>query len=291
MGRIKLKSGRPSIIGAATARQRRGLHSLWLRYRLSLLTYFLVLVCLGTIIYPLYDNYRSGRIAALGRAIHAKVLGVTKDQGLVIEEILVDGRNYTDKQQILDTLQITQGMPILGIDLESAQSALLTLPWVKDAKVERRLPGTMFIHLTERHPLAIWQNKGALNLIDETGSVILGQDLSHFAGLLVVVGPDAPSFARELVDIISMSSDFQSRVQSAVRIGQRRWDLHLKNDMIVKLPEKNPELAVQKLLEMHSVNKVLDLDYAAIDMRLADRIFLQKKDGGQIPAGAADKST
>ncbi len=281
MGRISLKSRKKRSVTPMAPRLRRGgLYPFLAKHRLKITSGFLVAVCIFAGAFTVYMNFKSGAVSRTVDLAYAKFVGETRRQGLVVQEILVDGRVYTEKDQILSALNIHQGDPILSVDLDVAQGQLLALPWIADAQVERRLPGTIAIHLMERNPLAIWQNKGALFVIDDIGAVILDQDPRQFSNLLVVVGADAPKDAKSLVDAISVSPDFQTRVSSAVRVGGRRWDLHLQNELIVKLPEKDPELAIQKLLEMQGVNKILDMDYAAIDMRLTDRMYLVPKDAG-----------
>lgn len=297
MGRLALqkKGARKKNAGASNpaARIRRGggLSGLLQRHGMKIFTYTMLGLVLIGMIYPLYNSWQTGRWGRAYDAVTAHAIGATKDQGLVIEEILVDGRHYTDKDQLLQSLGIHQGMPILAFDLDAAQGQLLSLPWVESATVERRMPNTVFIHLTERQPMAVWQNKGALNLIDRKGAVILGQDVAPFSNLLIVVGPDAPSYAKDLVDVLSSMPNLQERVQSAVRVGQRRWDLYLRNDMVIKLPEKNPEMALQKLIELQEAQKILDQDYATIDLRLSDRMYLTPKnaDKSQVPSEDAGK--
>ena len=40
---------------------------------------------------------------------------------------------------------------------------------MRSAAIERRLPGTLFVRLVERHPLAVWQHDGKQELIDRDG--------------------------------------------------------------------------------------------------------------------------
>ena len=43
---------------------------------------------------------------------------------------------------------------------------------MKEAAIERALPHSLHIRLTEREPVAIWQHKGNLVLIDDEGTAI-----------------------------------------------------------------------------------------------------------------------
>ncbi|MDP1975591.1 MAG: cell division protein FtsQ/DivIB, partial [Alphaproteobacteria bacterium] len=67
----------------------------------------------------------------------------------------------------------------------------------------------------------------------------------------------------------------KSLIASAVIIGKRRWDLHLKNGMIVKLPENNASAAWTQLALLDQEHKLLDRDIAIIDFRLPDRLIIK----------------
>src|SRR3546814_9628127 len=67
--------------------------------------------------------------------------------------------------ELLAALGIGRGEPILRFDPDAAHEAILALPWVKTASVERRLPDTIFVRIEERRPMALWQNERQLKEI------------------------------------------------------------------------------------------------------------------------------
>jgi cell division protein FtsQ len=117
-------------------------------------------------------------------------LSLSSALGLVVSDIEVDGRVTTDKETILAALGAHAGTPILAVSPSRAKEQLEALPWVRSASIERRLPGTLYVHLVERTPLAVWQHDGKQELIDRDGTVIPLVDLSRFAKLPTVVGDD-----------------------------------------------------------------------------------------------------
>ena len=60
-----------------------------------------------------------------------------------------------------------------------------------------------------------------------------------------------------------------------VRIGERRWDLHLDNGIMVKLPEDHVDAALAELVELERQDGLLGRDISAVDMRFADRLVVQ----------------
>jgi cell division protein FtsQ len=154
---------------------------------------------------------------------------------------------------------------------------MATLPWVEHATVERRLPGTVVVYLQERRPFAIWQNQGRFVLIDRSGAQVPNQNVAEFHQLPLVVGPGAPVAAATLIDALTDRPDLQRRVVAAVRIAERRWNLHLDNGADVLLPEGHEVAALVRLTQLQQEHQVLDRPLAAIDMRLADRLVLRPR--------------
>ena len=84
--------------------------------------------------------------------------------------LLIEGRVLTPIADLREALDIERGDPILAIDPARAKADLETLGWVADATVERRLPDLLYIRITERRPMALWQNGGAFAIVDGAGA-------------------------------------------------------------------------------------------------------------------------
>lgn len=208
-----------------------------------------------------------------------KVLGVTADTGFVVENLMVEGREYTDSDAILAIANIQKGDPLFSFDTDAAQSMLEKLSWVEGAQVTRRLPDTIHIQITERAPFALWQNKGRLSLIDDKGVFLTDHKLSRFKDLLIVVGKDAPQECGDFLSLLGAEPLVKEQVESAKHVAGRRWDLTLKNGVLVKLPEEGASLALSKLAKAQADDSLLDKDIKMIDMREQARIVIRTKPG------------
>lgn len=153
---------------------------------------------------------------------------------------------------------------------------MLALGWVKDARVERRLPDTIFVDLIERQPAAIWQNKGEFALVDETGAVIGAEDVAQYMHLKVIVGEDAPENFGELFNMLESQPDLKERVVAAVRVGSRRWNVKLDNDMTVLLPEGDIAAAWAALARAAEESALLERNVTRIDLRMPNRMTVRR---------------
>jgi cell division protein FtsQ len=176
---------------------------------------------------------------------------------------------------LIDALGIDIHQPIFDVSLETARLRVESLPWVRVASVERRLPNTIVLHIEERVPLALWQNEGKVAVVDDDGRVIDGARPQDFRELLLVVGPDAPGMAADLIAIMELVPDLKRRVAAAVRIGGRRWNLKLDDGIDVHLPETDLDGALLRLADLDRAQQLLARDVEAVDLRLPDRLVLR----------------
>jgi cell division protein FtsQ len=204
-----------------------------------------------------------------------RVLDGTARLGLVVTDIKVEGRETTERETILAALDTGPGAPILAMSPKRAKEQLETLPWVRSAVVERRLPDTLYVRLVERKPLALWQHRGKLELIDQEGGVIPITRLDRFAKLPLVVGEGAAGHAAGLLDMLATEPDLASRVSAAIRVGDRRWNLRIDNAIDVLLPADAPTSAWAQLARLERSSAILKRDVQTVDVRLPDRLVLR----------------
>lgn len=244
---------------------------LWRRGGIALAT---ALVLLGT--GWLWSSGWVGR--SLDRAGQA-VLAATAEAGLKVGDVLVEGRERTARGTVLETLGVVRDQPILGFDPQAARERLERLPWVLSAVVERRLPEAIHVRLIERRPLALWQHKGRLAVIDQAGAVIPEAEPKAFAQLPLVVGEDAPGYTADLLAMLYSEPEIGPLVSAAVRVRGRRWNLRLDSGIDIRLPEHDPAAAWAKLARVQREHDVLGRDVAIIDLRMPDRLIVRTAPG------------
>jgi cell division protein FtsQ len=234
--------------------------------------------------------WRDGWIARQADAAMVHFVSATADAGLAVEEILVEGRLHTPRTSILAAVDAHRGTPLLSIDPSVVKERLEGLPWIRSAAVERQLPGTLFIRLVERRPMAVWQRRGQLVLIDEQGRELGDEGIEYFPRLPFIVGEDAQKVAADLVAMLATEPELRGHVVSAVRVGGRRWNLQLDNDIEVRLPEENASEAWAEVASLDRDKRLLSRQVSIVDLRDPNRITLRRaKNGGPGTAGKKDR--
>jgi cell division protein FtsQ len=218
--------------------------------------------------------------------IDQRLVAWSGQTGLAVRDVLVEGRRRTPPEALRDRLDLDIGMPLLAVDAAAAKDRLETLAWVERASVARMLPNTVQVRLLERQPLALWQRDGRFEVIDRAGAVIEGavnDRPQEYAHLRVLVGDDAPQSAAALFALLSTEPALSARVVAATRVGGRRWNVHLDNQIEVLLPGRNALGAWRLLADKARDDALLDRAITAIDLRFLPERLRLRLDPAALP--------
>jgi len=242
----------------------KGLPGLWRRIKISL-----------------YSLAAIAGIASFGMALADRdqltddILAITARAGLTLEQIQVRGRAHTPQDKLVTALGLTVGQPILGIDLVAIHDRIRHIGWVEQATVERRLPGTIHVTIRERVPVALLQTDSDHQLIDQSGTIITGADPREFSHLRVVAGDGAANNAAQILAILKTEPELFAEVWAVSFRAKRRWDVHLKNGIDVRLPETDPISAWSRLAILDRAKQITKRDLAVIDLRVPHQLVVE----------------
>ncbi len=208
-----------------------------------------------------------------------KAIEITAAMGFTINDIYVEGRQYADADILKAIINVQKGDPLFSFNPKDAQYLIEQIGWVKAAHVERRWPGTIYIAIREKTPIALWQKDKRLRLLDEDGEIITTKTLTPFKEMIIVIGQDVPQTAPDLIANLKAEAAVFNRVESATRVSNRRWDLTLKNNIKIKLPEDDVGLALRQLARAQEDNNMLEKDLMSLDVRDPSRMIVRTRPG------------
>lgn len=221
----------------------------------------------------------SGTLDRTHQNAQNKIYELLADAGFRVDNILVEGRYETDPDVLRAIINLDRGDPIFAFDPSETREMIERLSWVREAHVERRLPDTVYVGLIERKPVALWQYKNKLRVVDAEGITLSDKLGANQKTLPIVVGEYANEQAYNLLVMLDAEPDVKNLVEAATWVGDRRWDLTLKNDITVRLPETDIGLALSRLAQAQSQDKILDKNLSVIDLRETDRITVRTRPG------------
>ena len=217
----------------------------------------------------------SGIIIIQWSTIKTGFLHQIAEAGFKLKTVTINGRNHTTRQELNDALKLQNGAPILSINLTEKRLQIEQLGWVESAYLERLLPNTLRLTIIERTPIALLQTNEGHKLIDDTGTIIAGALPEAFSHLPVVSGKDADKRANHIIEILKTEPELYAEIWAIQHISKRRWNVHMKNGITIKLPEKEPGFAWSRLARFEHQNQIIQRDLAVIDMRLQDQILIE----------------
>jgi cell division protein FtsQ len=218
----------------------------------------------------------SGWVENKMELVKNNIIEATATAGMVVKEINVTGRQETSPSDLIETLDIKIGTPILKVEIEEARLRVESLGWIKSASVLRLLPNVIILDIKEREALALWQrNRRPPVLIDREGTVIQKRNLGKHSDLPLVVGQDAAKNAAVLIDLLHRHPLIFNEVKVAIRVSGRRWNLRLKNNIEIRLPAEEIATALNQLSEYQNKHSLFDRDIIAVDLRLPNRLIVR----------------
>src|SRR5215469_13175503 len=201
--------------------------------------------------------------------------GAANAAGFRIAAIALSGERHVSREEILAGAGITGSTSLLFLDVEEARDRLKSNPWIADATLLKLYPDRLQIGIKERAAFALWQQRGRVSVIADDGIVLEPYVDPRLTRLPLVVGAGAAPLAKEFLTLLDRYPELREQVRAAVLIGERRWNLRLRNGIDVRLPESGAAGALATLAGLDREKKLLSRDIVWIDLRLPDRVTVE----------------
>jgi cell division protein FtsQ len=198
--------------------------------------------------------------------------------GVHIGSVALSGHHHLTREEVLAIAGITGRTSLLFLDVEQARERLKENPWIADATLLKLYPRELQISIKERAAFALWQKNGAVRVIADDGTVLEPYVSPRLVALALVVGDGADKRAKEHLGLLDSHPALRDLVRASVLVGERRWNLRLKNGLEVRLPETGTAAALERLVALDREKNLLARDIVILDLRLPDRITVRLTD-------------
>jgi len=195
--------------------------------------------------------------------------------GFRIVSVALAGQHHISREDVLAAAGVTDTTSLLFLDVEQTRERLKSNPWIADATVLKLYPGELQIGIREREAFALWQKNGQVSVIADDGTVLEPYVAPRLIELPLVVGRGAETRAKEFLALLDRYPDLRASVRATVLVGERRWNLRLKNGIDVRLPETDIAPALERLVALDKEKTLTTRDIVAIDLRLPDRVTVR----------------
>jgi cell division protein FtsQ len=224
--------------------------------------------------------WMGGSLGQVQRSAGAGFDSLMRAAGLSIDKVVVIGLEPVVEARVREAARIAPGDNMFGADPALIRDRLGSLDSVTGVSVYRFWPDQITIVAEARQPMALWRTDGDWRVIDHNGHTFAEARPTDFMHLPRIEGQGAAAQAAVFLDMLEDYPGLEDRMDTAVRVGERRWDIHFDGGAVVTLPEDarlSKALADLNMLEMRS--QVLEMPVVQIDARHPDRFAIRPMPG------------
>ena len=227
----------------------------------------LVIIC-GTLVLLLNINLHEN-IEALKEDLKRALV---ERPEFMIKVASVDGASDELAHEIREIMPLDFPVSYFDLDIKYLHKVLNDIPAVESAAIKVTVSGVLQIDISERTPAFIWRKDDVISVIDEKGKFIrLATSRLDYPELPLVVGEAANLSIADISSLMEDNQYFLDQVRAFVRVGERRWDLVLDNNLRIMLPQTEFLAAFDRLMLMNHTGSLFSNQLSTIDMRLVER--------------------
>ncbi|HXG57585.1 MAG TPA: FtsQ-type POTRA domain-containing protein [Thermoanaerobaculia bacterium] len=211
------------------------------------------------------------------------------DARFSVRKIEVVGAVHTPRAALDSVTRQYAGANLFRIDIARVRHDLGSISWISGVEIEKTLPDTLRIRITERRPVALLRQDGGFRYVDEEGVAFAGLSPSVGNDDLPLIGDASGS---ELFRTVAALRDIRRRdpalfsriseIRPVPPRGFRIFDRDLQTTVVV-----NEEDAVAKWRTLYAIARAENFGSGSIeyaDLRFANRIVVK-------PAGPVTMTT
>ena len=187
-----------------------------------------------------------------------------------IENIKVLGLGNYDNSILISQIQNLNLKNIFFINREDIKKKIKSNNLVEKYEIFKLYPSSLVINIKKTKFLAKINNKEKIFLVGSNGKFL--KNNSFYNQLPFIFGkPDVSEFL-EFKEIIDQSKFSYNEVKNLYYFSSKRWDLELKNNVIIKLSKDYPEESLKLAFEFLHNKDLKDIKF--IDARIKNQIIL-----------------
>ena len=205
----------------------------------------------------LYKNIDlNAEIRFLSEESSALYKGLTE---LTISKILVKGAQEPLKKEIIILVQNAATEGFSALKAQALREKIQDINKVEKAFVKFSTDGLVNVEVIQRKEAVVYFNNQLYEVLDSNGVILsIKQDNKGLSSFPLLVGKGGQKKINELLSLVNKLGSYQSEVLCYEWVGERRWDVHMKNDLVFKLPENNLSKGLEVMLTfLNETNKLL----------------------------------
>ncbi len=247
------------------------LYRLW--FRSVLIIVLLVVSVLLSKKFLYKDIDLNAEIRFLSEESSAIYKGLTE---LSITRILVKGAQDSLKKEIINLIENAATEGFSALKAQALRKKIEDIRKVKKAFVKFSTDGLVIVNVIERKEAVVFFNNDLYEVLDSNGVILsIKQNYEGLSSFPLLVGKDASKNINALLGLVNEIGSYQSEVLYYEWVGERRWDIHMKSNLVFKLPENNLNKGLDFMrMFLRETNK-LSKTVVSVDLRNIDKPIIK----------------
>ena len=165
---------------------------------------------------------------------------------LSINQIVVEGAQGSLKNEIISLIENVATEEFSAMKARSLREKIRKIRKVKKAVVKFSTDGLVTVNIVERKEAAVFLNNSLYEVLDDNGVILsVHNEYKGLSSFPLIVGKAGSKNIPDLLSLINDIGSFKPEVLYYEWVGERRWDIHMKNNLVFKLPENELSRGVE----------------------------------------------
>lgn len=214
----------------------------------------------------------TGRRAEISQTLASVQKTLEERPAFMVREVVIEGATDLSQAQVAALLPIDLPRSSFDLDLGALRAAIGAVDAVAGADLRIVSGGILSVRITERRPAVLLRSAAGLEILDAGGHPVgPASRRADYPDLPLVAGNGAGGQVAAAQMLWAAAAPIAGRLRGLVWIGERRWDLVLDRDQRIRLPQRDPVTALERVIALDQARDVLARDVVAIDMRNPQR--------------------
>ena len=155
-------------------------------------------------------------------------------------------------------------------------NSLKAIDCIDDVSIRKVFPSKVLLNVSYKTPVAVWNDLGKFYFITKDGKAI---NITQHDGLdkfIFISGMGAAKHIPELINFISNNQEVYAKIDKAIWVSDRRWDVIFTTGAKILLPEENPSVAWNKFVLLQKEHPdFVDWKFKVVDFRVQSKIYVR----------------
>ena len=195
---------------------------------------------------------------------------------LSISRIIVSGAQEPLKEEIIMLIKNVANEEFSALKAQSLREKIKEIKKVKEAIVKFSTDGLVIVDVVERKQAAVFLNNNLYEVLDSNGVVLsINSDYRGLSRFPLIVGKFGSKNIPDLLTLVNEIGLYGSDVLYYEWVGERRWNVHMKSDLVFKLPESNMNRGVELMRMFLRETNNYPRPLVSIDLRNLDKPIIK----------------